>query len=69
MNKTDLNLLAKFWQDIETNFYEKAIHLLIHFQQWQQEHGPIDDNDPNLPTIKRMIDAASLHKPEDVEHE
>lgn len=62
MNKNDLDILTKFWIEIEQNFYSKARHLLLHFQQWQQAHGPIEDDSPLLPSIKRMLEAAALYE-------
>jgi hypothetical protein len=68
MTKQDLDLLAKFWQDIEQNYYHKASHLANHFIEWTRVHGPLPDTHEHFPVINRMLDAAALYK-EDCEHE
>jgi hypothetical protein len=64
MNRAELEVLAKFWQDIETNFYCKAAHLADHFMDWVKENGDLSNNDPLSPIIQRMIIAASHHSDE-----
>jgi len=62
VNKNDIDLLAKFWTDIEQNFYHKAHHLQAHFLEYVNEHGPLPLDSPNNAIIERMLDAAAEYK-------
>lgn len=62
MQKQDIDLLFKFWVEIEKNMYHKAHHLRGHYLKWVSEHGPIYSDSPHAHALERMLDAADLHK-------